>query len=211
LWPSARRPYFTPSYRARFELASDVDYRLRDAKHGRINIADRAMQRLTDAMVLKEETAGWAPIVAAATADRTVTGAAASGLCKQYVDGAFKLMELTRERKVTDIYVGPGFMADIRGWTQNTIDPVTQREIFVNAGLMSIYGAQIHVVHFLDANEAYFLDQTPNQLGYMPIRDELRTFDNPVVVPKFRVGIIAYEEVGFVVMDKTCIVKVALS
>lgn len=202
-----------------FEITSNVEYKIRDAKHGRINIAERSMQRLTDAMVDFEETAGWSVISAAATSARTITcsaeaalsaAASSAGLAKIVVDAAFEKMETNRDYKVTDIYVGPDGMFDIRAWTQNTIDPVTQRELFVNAGLPSIYGAEIHVVHFLPSGVAYFLDTSPTShcLGYMPIRDELQTWDNPAAIEHFRVGVVAYEEVGFTVMDNKNIVKV---
>jgi hypothetical protein len=205
-----------------FEITSNVEYKIRDAKHGRINIAERAMQRLTDAMVQFEETAGWAVISAAATSARTLTcsgiaalsaAAASGGLEKVVVDAAFEKMETNRDYQVTDIYVGVDGMFDIRAWTQTAIDPVTQRELFVNAGIPSIYGAQIHLVHFLPSGQAYFLDQRPTShcLGYMPIRDEMQTWDNPAAIEHFRVGVVSYEEVGFTVMDNKNIVKVVFA
>jgi hypothetical protein len=77
----------------------------------------------------------------------------------------------------------------------------------------SIYGAQIHVVHFLSDSEAYLIDARSDindPIGYMPIRDELRTFDDPTAIKKFRVGVVAYEEIGFVVMNANRIVKLGL-
>jgi hypothetical protein len=205
-----------------FELTSNVEYKIRDAKHGRINIAERSMMRLQEAMVTFEETAGWAVISAAATTARTITcsgvaalsaAAASAGLAKIVVDAAFEKMETNRDYQVTDIYVGVDAMYDIRAWTQTVIDPVTQRELFVNAGIPSIYGAQIHLVHFLTTGTAYFLDCRPTAhcLGYMPIRDELQTWDNPAAIEHFRVGVVAYEEVGFTVMDNKNIVKVVFA
>jgi hypothetical protein len=193
-----------------FELMGDVEYKLRDAKHARISIADRAMMRLKDSMIEQEEEAGWA-LLRAASSGSAISVSGAVGLTKAVVDKAWREMETNRGYKVTDIYVSASGMADIRAWTQTTIDPVTQREIFVNAGMPSIYGAQIHVVHFLASTEAYFIDATPNKLGFMPIRDELQTFDDPVAIKKFRVGVLAREEIGFVVMDAHAIVAATLT
>jgi hypothetical protein len=195
-----------------FELTSDVSYKIRDAKHGRIDIANRSLYRLADAMALMEETCGWDVLKAAVTTGNTVTGATSGGFTKALVDSAFEVMEGRRDHVVTDIYVSPAAMADIRGWTTTTIDPITQREIFVNAGMTSIYGAQIHVVYFLEDTEMYCLDtrSVPDPLGFMPIRDELKTFDDPTAIKNFRVGVIAYEEIGFVVMDGNRIIKVEL-
>ena len=195
-----------------FEVVGDVSYKLRDAKHGRIDVANRSMQRLIDSMQQFEEQAGWDVIKAAVTTGNTVTGATSGGFSKALIDAGFQAMESHREHQVTDIYCSPAGMAYIRGWTQYAIDPVTQREIFVNAGLPSIYGAQIHVIHFLADTEMYLLDtrNVPDPLGYMPIRDDLRTFDDPTAIKNFRVGVIAYEEIGFVVMNPRRIVKLGL-
>lgn len=197
-----------------FELVGKVEYKIRDAKHGRISIAERTMERLTDSMLTQEEEAGWAVLKAAATTSNALVNGSTvdngNGLSKKVIDEAWKTMESNRSYQVTDIYVSPAGMADIRGWTTTEIDPVTQREIFVNAGMGSIYRAPIHVVHFLEDDEAYFLDTRPNRLGYMPVREELKTWDNPTSIDKFRVGVVAYEEIGFVVMDPKCIVKASL-
>jgi hypothetical protein len=194
-----------------FEITADVEYKLRDAKHARISIADRAMQRMIDSIVDLEEEAGWDVLRAASSGvsggHTPVSGAASSGLTKSMIDTAFKMFESHRGYQITDIFVSPSGAADIRGWTQTTIDPVTQREIFVNAGLGSIYGVPIKVCHFLSASECYFMDLTPGKLGYMPIRDALQTFDDPVAIKKFRVGVFAREEIGFVVMDSLAIMK----
>lgn len=196
-----------------FEVVGDVSYKLRDVKHARLNVAERAMARLIDSMVQFEETAGWDVIKAAVTSGQTTTGATSGGFSKTLIDAGFEVMEAHRDHVVTDIYCSPAGMADIRSWTQTTIDPVTQREIFVNAGLGSIYGAQIHVVHFLEDDEMYLVDtrNVADPLGYMPIRDELRTFDDPTAIKLFRVGVIAYEEIGFVCMNANRIVKLGLA
>jgi hypothetical protein len=56
----------------------------------------------------------------------------------------------------------------------------------------------------------YFVDQRPNKLGYLPVRDPLRTWDNPTSIDKYRQGVVAYEEIGFVIMDTKAIVKAEL-
>jgi hypothetical protein len=199
-----------------FEITSKVEYKIRDAQQGRLPIGEKSMMRLKDAIVLKEDTAGWDVIKAAVTNAMTVTSASTGlsgevGLTKAVCNAAFELMEGNRGYKVTDIYVGPGAAADLRAWTVTDIDPVTQREIWQNAGHMpSLWGATIHTVHFLDDDEVYFLDTTPGKLGYMPIRTNLKTWDNPTSIDRFRVGIVGYEEVGFCLLDANTVVKATL-
>lgn len=196
-----------------FEVIGDVSYKIRDVKHARINVAERSMARLIDSMVQFEETAGWDVIKAAVTSGNTTSGATSGGFTKALIDAGFELMGKNRDHKVTDIYCSPAGVADIRSWTATTIDPVTQREIFVNAGLGSIYGAEIHEVHFLADTEMYLLDtrNVNDPLGYMPIRDELTTFDDPTAIKRLRIGVFAYEEIGFVVMNANRIVKLLLA
>jgi hypothetical protein len=199
-----------------FELVGSAYYKIRDAEQGRINLVDKTMTRLMESMVEQEEDAGWSIIRAAAVARGALTGSGVdpSGsdlLSKIAVDACFAEMESERGYNVTDIYLSSRRLADIRGWTQLTIDPVTQREIFVNAGLPSIYGATLHILHTLDDDEVYFFDLTPEKFGYMPIRKELVTYEDPTAIKELRVGVIAYEEVGFTALDNKCVVKLDLS
>lgn len=194
-----------------FEVTGKVEWKLRDAKHGRISVAERAMQRLMDSMLTMEEEAGWAVLKAACGVTNTFSLAGEEGFTKAVANEGFRMMRSNRDYQVTDIYLGVDAAADFRAWTDTDIDPVTQREIWVNAGLGNIWGANIHEVYFLGNDEAYFLDARPGKIGYMPIRDELKTWDNPTSIDKYRQGVVAYEEIGFVVMDSKAIVKASLT
>ena len=196
-----------------FEITGDVAYKLRFAEQGRFNVAERAQQRLTDSIVDQEETAGWA-LIRAATAGSldnvSDITSSESGLSKKTINSAFKKMESRRGHQITDIYVSSNRAADIRDWTDTDIDPVTRREIFVQKGVNSIWQANINVAHFLSDTEAYFIDARPNLLGYMPVRKNLITFDDPTAIKKFQVGIVAYEELGFGILEPLRIVKAVI-
>jgi hypothetical protein len=120
-------------------------------------------------------------------------------------------MEGRRGYKITDIYASPNKIADIRMWTVTTISPDVQTRVFDNKGMGSIWGANFHTVYGLDDTEAYCIDARPGLLGYMPIREELRTFDDPTAIKSYRVGIIAYENIGFGILDPDRIVKIDMT
>jgi hypothetical protein len=193
-----------------WELTGDVTYKLQFARDGRFNVAERARLRLKDSIVTQEEEAGWALLRAACGVANTVTDPG-NGLSKLLISDALAMIENNRGYTGTDLYVSSNRASDIRNWEYTKIDPTTMREIFVDGGLGSIWGIGIHVVWFLGDDEAYLFDSRSDKLGYMPIREELKTYDDPTAIKKYRVGIIAYEEIGFGVLDTKCIVKLEIS
>jgi hypothetical protein len=191
-----------------FEVTGDVTYKLQMVRDGRFNIADRARQRLMDSIVDQEEDAGWTLLRAGCGVANTVANTGGdTGLTKKLISSALALIEDNRGYTGTDLYVSSNKAADIRDWEYTKVDPTTMREIFVDGGLGSIWNINIHVVHFLADTEAYLFDTRSDKLGFMPIREELKTFDDPTAIKKYRVGVIAYEEIGFGVLDTQCIVK----
>jgi HK97 family phage major capsid protein len=95
-------------------------------------------------------------------------------------------------------------------WDNTKLDDTTRREIWQAGGLAQLWGARVHVLRkHIGDNEVYGFDT--NRMGIMPIRENLKTFDDPVAIREFSVGILAKEEIGFAVVDPRAIVKVALS
>ena len=68
-------------------------------------------------------------------------------------------------RKLTDLYISPEDMADIREWTDTDIDPVTRREIFQAAGMGSIWNVTFHVVQHLGATGLYNINGSTSAYG----------------------------------------------
>lgn len=193
-----------------FEVTSDVSYKIRDARNGRINVAERAMQRLKDSIVALEEEAGWSVIRAACDADRTV-GDGTGDLTKELINAAIIKMRENREFQPLVLFVNAKRAGDIRLWDNTVIDPQTQRQILVSGELGAIWQVEIREYYKLGNDEAYLIDTRPGKLGYMPIANDLQTFDDPTAIKKYRIGIIAYEEVGFGVIDNRAVVKLSMS
>jgi len=194
-----------------FEITGDVSYKIRDARNGRINVAERSMLRLKDSIVAQEEESGWALIKAACTAANTVTGSLTEGITKANISDAVAKMRSNRGFNPVVLYMNAVRAGDIRKWDNTVLDPVSMREVIQEGGLGSLWRIELREYSELADNEAYLFDTSPGKLGYMPIANELQTFDDPTQIPKFRIGIIAYEEVGFGIIDSRAVVKIALT
>lgn len=192
-----------------FEIASSAEWGFSYARDGRFNVAQRALQKLEKAIIEQEEEAGWATIRAAVRPDRTISSAEFTSLSKDALNAMFKKMQEIDGYNVTVIACNSVRAGDIREWGQSDVDDTTRREIWRNAGLGSIWGAQILVVPRLKNDEVYAFDTS--RMGIMPIRENIKTFDDPSAVNKLRVRIIGYEDVGFAVVDPKAIVKLDLS
>lgn len=203
-------------------IDAEVEWSMDIAEQGRVNIAENATNLLKNRIIAKEERAGWQTIKTTLTGIAGVNGFNSSQVVycsggvqaynyfsKKAVNDMSVQMDLQR-RHLSDLYVSPRSYGDIRGWQQNSIDYLTQREIFVNGGLPDgrIYDIQLHKVYdnqIIADDEAYGFDV--RTYGKMPIKKELITVENPVSILQWRVGIMAREIVGFGVTDSWAVVK----
>jgi hypothetical protein len=98
------------------------------------------------------------------------------------------------------IYVSPRRASQIRDWSATDIDDVTRRELFKQGGMGSVYGVNIVELRGLGDNELFMFDTT--KLGVMPIRTGMTTYDKPDAINRLRAGVLAWEEIGFAIIDK---------
>ena len=130
--------------------------------------------------------------------------------------------------RLTDVYISLEAMEDIRAWDVDEIDEFTRREIFVSReyGLAQIYGIVLHEMTEFGEGQEYeeFLETTLGRahqtvatvaqkeycIGLdlstadsfvMPIREELQTYEDPVLYREQRAGIFGWMEHGFAVLD----------
>lgn len=129
--------------------------------------------------------------------------------------------------QLTDIYLSKEAVEDIRAWDISEIDDVTRREILQAAGrnMMTLYGVRLHdmteygvgqeyqlyltnvlgrSVTALDAGDQEFvvgLDLSATDSFVQPIRQELQTFEDPMLHRQQRAGFYGWMEHGFAVLD----------
>ena len=131
---------------------TSVYYSLDYAEDADYNVASVATNKLNSAIQRFEETQGWMLLRAAvnnAPSPQRIQIENANPGAGWFSKQLFNLMLLyfEREGKALDtIYLPPDAMADVRNWTETTIDPVTQRQIFAAGGLTQIWNIQLQAL-----------------------------------------------------------------
>ncbi|MCK9279279.1 MAG: hypothetical protein M0P71_01435 [Melioribacteraceae bacterium] len=198
-----------------FGLEAAVEYQMDVAEQGRFNVAERATTLLKNKVIDQEELAGWTLIhTHAATLDASQkvsdTGLNVSAFNKLVTAG-----DVLR-RKITDLYVSPSRFSDMRSWVESSTYSQNMKDnAFNQSGLTNVWGVNIHKVYnpaLVSNDKAYAFGQRDGvTYGVMPIRKNLTTFDNPLSIMSWKVGIMAREILGFAVLDEKGLIEVTFT
>jgi hypothetical protein len=126
---------------------------------------------------------------------------------------------------LTDIYLSPEALEDIREWDHDEVDDLTRREIF-EAGdgegtLGRIYGVNLHPLAELGVGQefqTYFatlgasmgtddeeivigLDLSKNDSFVMPVKRPLQIFEDDMLHRRQKAGFYGWQEHGFACLD----------
>lgn len=222
-----------PTYR----IAGSIDWNLRYAREANGYVLRRAMEVLEAQFVKKMNDDQWHLLISAGY-DRNVVvydaDATAGFLTKRLVS----LMQVFMRRhgggnssaagkgKLTDIFLSPEAIEDIRNWGIDQIDEVTRREIYTggdNAERMTkIFGVNLHELYELGEGQQYQLfydtqlaaglpsgdvelvvglDLSKNDSFIMPVREAVSVFADPMLHRQQREGYYAWTELGYAVLD----------
>ena len=220
-----------------YTVASSIDYLLRYAREARWDVVGRAMQVLEAGFVKKMNDDGWHTLLAAGV-DRNILvydGDAADG---QFTKRLISLMKTVMRRnaggnsgslsrgKMTDLYLSPEALEDIRNWGVDQVDETTRREIY-QAGddasaITRIFGVNLHDMDEMGENQEYQkffsnqlaaslngsdpelvvgIDRTANDSFIMPIKQDVQIFEDDALHRHQRAGFYGWAEVGFAVLD----------
>ena len=220
-----------------YSITSSIDYLLRYAREARWDIVARAMQVMEAGFVKKMNDDGWHTLLAAGV-DRNVLvydGDATRGMFSKRL---VSLMQTVMRRnsggnsasigrgRLTDLYVSPEALEDVRNWGLDQIDEVTRREIYTasegGAPITRIFGVNLHDLDELGAGQEYQtfftndlaglvetsddelvigLDQSSNDSFVMPVKAALQVFEDPTLHRQQRSGFYGWAELGFGVLD----------
>ena len=130
--------------------------------------------------------------------------------------------------RLTDMYVSPEALEDIRNWGLDQVDEVTRREIYSapegGAPITRIFGVNLHDLDELGEGQEYQtfvtsanglngslqasdlelvvgLDQSTNDSFVMPMKQQLQVFEDPTLHRQQRAGYYGWAELGFGVLD----------
>jgi len=220
-----------------YSIASSVDYLLRYAREARWDIVGRAMQVMEAGFTKKMNDDGWHTLLAAGV-DRNILvfdGDATAGLFSKRL---VSLMQTVMRRnsggnsasvgrgRLTDLYVSPEALEDVRNWGLDQVDEVTRREIYTaqegGAPITRIFGVNLHDLDELGEGQEYQnfftvelsgavqasdlelvvgLDQSTNDSFVMPVKQQLQVFEDPTLHRQQRAGYYGFAELGFGVLD----------
>jgi hypothetical protein len=220
-----------------YSITSSIDYLLRYAREARWDIVGRAMQVLEAGFTKKMNDDGWHTLLAAGV-DRNILvydGDATRGMFSKRL---VSLMQTVMRRnaggntgssnrgRLTDLYVSPEALEDVRNWGLDQIDEVTRREIYTasegGAPITRIFGVNLHDLDELGEGQEYQeffksdlsgalqgtddelvvgIDQSANDSFVMPIKQQLEVFEDPTLHRQQRAGYYGFMELGFGVLD----------
>jgi hypothetical protein len=225
-----------------YSIASSIDFLLRYAREARWDITARAMQVLEAGFVKKMNDDGWHTLLAAGV-DRNILvydGDATAGMFSKRL---VSLMQTVMRRnaggntasgdrgRLTDLYVSPEALEDVRNWGFDQISDATRTQIY-NAGgdgapITNIFGVNLHDLDELGEGQEYQdffsnglggsvqgsdselivgLDQGANDSFVMPMKQQVSIHEDPALHRQQRVGWYGFAELGFGVLDNRRVV-----
>jgi len=224
-----------------YDVGSSIDWHLKYARDARWDIIGRAMLVLESGFVRKANNDGWHTLLAAGVGRNLVSydDKSTAGLFTKRLVAIMKTVmrrnaggnsTSLNQGKLTDLYISPEGLEDIRSWDLSQIDEFTRREIFLAGGsgpdgvaaLSKIFGVVLHDIDELGVGQEYQgyyedtlggtfpddkvelvvgLDMQNRDSFVMPIRAEVEIFEDPTFHRQRRAGVYGFGEHGFAVLD----------
>lgn len=215
-------------------IANKISWTRRMARDAQYNIVNRLREVFMAGFTTKINRTGWHTILAAG-ADRNVMVYDADASTGQFTKRLVSLMMTYMRRngggnstsvnraKLTDLFLSPENLEDIRNWGVDQIDEITRRDIFMNEGKVTrIFGVNLHDLDELGVNQEFqkfFTDQlgasitgSDNELlvgldleksdsFVMPVREEF-FLRNSNMDDEGMLGLYGEMEHGFGVLDQ---------
>jgi hypothetical protein len=195
------------------------------------------MQVMEAGFTKKMNDDGWHTILAAGV-DRNILVYDADATAGLFSKRLVSLMQTVMRRnsggnsasvgrgRLTDIYLSPEALEDIRNWGFDQVDDLTRREIYnapVNGGpVTNVFGVSLHDLDELGEGQQYQsfflndlggavqgsdlelvvgLDQSTSDSFVMPVKEALQVFEDPTLHRQQRAGYYGFAELGFGVLD----------
>ena len=227
-----------------YDIGASVDYLLKYARDARWDVVGRAMEVLEAQFVKKMNDDGWHTLLAAGV-DRNIVVYDSDASAGLFTKRLVSLMKTVMRRNgggnsasnnrgmLTDLYVSPEAMEDIRSWGIDQIDEVTRREIYLAAdgSVNRVFSINLHDLDELGEGQQYQLfysnvlngtlpstkaelvvglDLRKRDSFIMPVRAEVQIFEDDTLHRQKRAGFYGWAEQGFAVLDNRRVLLGAL-
>ncbi len=221
-----------------YSISNSIDFLLRYAREARWDVVARAAQVMEAGFVKKMNDDGWHTLLAAGV-DRNILvydGDATAGMFSKRL---VSLMQTVMRRNaggnsasikrgsLTDLYLSPEGLEDIRNWGVDQADEVTRREIYTSSDdgspLTRVFGVNLHALDELGENQeyqVYFTNELSGTLGpssdvelvvgldlnandsfVMPVKQEVTIFEDDTLHRQQKAGMYGFAEIGYGVLD----------
>lgn len=218
-----------------YPVGNAIDWNLRYARDARWDIVKRAMMTLEAGFTKKMNDDGWHTLLGAGV-DRNIVVFDGDATAGQFTKRLVSLAKVIMRRngggnstsinrgKLTDLYMSPENIEDIRNWGIDQVDEFTRRDLFLSSdgSIKQIFGVNLHDIDELGEDQeyqSYFtntlagslpsgklelsvgLDLTNRDSFVMPIRQEVEIFEDPTLHRQLRAGVYAWMEAGWAALD----------
>ena len=227
-----------------YDIGASIDYLLKYARDARWDVVGRAMEVMEAQFTKKMNDDGWHTLLSAGV-DRNIIVYDSDAAAGQFTKRLVSLMKTVMRRngggnstslnrgRLSDLFVSPEGMEDIRNWGVDQVDEVTRREIYVaeDGAINRVFSVNLHDVDELGEGQEYQkfysnelggsvpsgdveivvgLDLTRNDSFVMPVREEVQIFEDDNLHRQKRAGWYGWAEQGFAVLDNRRVLLGAL-
>lgn len=218
---------------ATYKVGNGISWSLDYARDARWDVVARAIEVFTNGFIRKLNDDGWHVILKAADEGTTtlVDDGDGAGTAGEFKKGLLlSLMSSIKRRtggrnsRLTDLYLSPEAINDIRNFTNTEIDEVSRRELVTRGEdqVPSLYGVRLHEMQEFGEGQEYEnylvntivrahtnsklefvvgLDLLHRDAFVMPIREEMAMFDDPTLHRSAKAGVYGWMEIGFANLD----------
>jgi len=218
-----------------YDIGNAIDWLLKYARNARWDIVSRNMNIMRDGFTVKLSDDAWHTLIMAAV-DRNVvvydSDAEAGQFTKRLVSLAKVLMRRNaggnassmNRGQLTDIFLSPEGIEDIRNWNVDQVDDQTRREIYLapDDNLNVIFNVRLHALDELGVGQPYQnyftstlsgslatsdvelavgLDLANNDSFVMPVDEDLNIYPDPTLHRQRREGYYGWQSNGFGCLD----------
>jgi hypothetical protein len=227
-----------------YDVGASIDYLLKYARDARWDVVGRAMEVLESQFTKKMNDDGWHTLLAAGV-DRNIVTFDSDADAGQFTKRLVSLMKTVMRRNgggnsasnnrglLTDLYVSPEAMEDLRNWNVDQVDEITRREIYTAAdgSVNRVFGVNLHDLDELGVGQEYQnyytntlsatmggsdtevvvgLDLRKSDSFIMPVRQEVQVYEDDSLHRQKRAGFYGWAEQGFAVLDNRRVLLGAL-
>lgn len=220
-----------------YTITAAIDWLLRYAREARWDVAARATQVLEASFVKKINDDAYHLLLAAGV-DRNILVYDADAAAGQFTKRLISVMKSIMRRnaggnsgsvkrgKLTDCYMSPEGIEDIRNWGVDIVDETTRREIYVSSddgSITRIFGVNLHAIDELGENQEYqryYSGQLSGTLGpssdvelvigldlmnrdsfVMPVKQEVALYADENMHRQQRAALYGFCEIGLGALD----------